>query len=174
MATGSHLALVGLMGSGKTTVGHILAARLARTLIDTDDLIESATGKTIPELFSSEGEPAFRRYELDSLTRALARSELSVIATGGGVVTTPEARRMLELDATVVWLRASPELLAKRLGDDPSRPLLAGRDPLEAIRDMSVHRTPWYEEVADFIVDADDDDADRVADAVLDVVGLTP
>jgi hypothetical protein len=78
-----HLVLVGLMGTGKTTVGQHLSERLGRPLVDTDELVEVATGRSIHDLFSTKGEAAFRRYELDSLTRALAREEPSVIATGG-------------------------------------------------------------------------------------------
>jgi shikimate kinase len=166
-----HLALVGLMGSGKSSVGRLLAERLGRTLIDTDEQVEAATGTTIGELFSTRGEAAFRRYELDTLQRSLARAEPVVIATGGGVVTTSEARRALALDATVVWLRASPEALAGRLHGDTTRPLLGDRDPVEVLSELHEHRAPLYEEVADVIVDVDHDEPSRVADRVLDVLG---
>jgi shikimate kinase len=167
-----HLALVGLMGSGKSSVGRVLADQLDRVLIDTDELVERVTGESISELFRSRGEAAFRRYELDSLGRALARSTPSVIATGGGVVTTPKARRMLARDATVVWLRARPESLLERLRGDATRPLLGDRDPLTVLRELHEHRSPLYAEVADLVVDVDGHRPEQVAAEVLDALGL--
>ena len=169
-----HLALVGLMGSGKSTVGRILADRLDRRLVDTDELVESAVGTTIAELFAARGEPAFRRYELDTLTRSLTRPEPSIIATGGGVVTTTEARQALKIDADVVWLRASPESLAARLHGDDTRPLIGDRDPLQVLSDLHEHRAPLYAEVADVIVDVDGLAPVEVADRVLEMLGLAP
>jgi shikimate kinase len=170
----NHLALVGLMGSGKSSVGAVLAERLGRVLIDTDHLVEANTGTTIAHLFQSQGEAAFRRFELDSLGRALAREEPSVIATGGGIVTSPQARRMLSIDATVVWLQARPEVLAGRLGGDVSRPLLGGREPLTVLTELLEARAPLYAEVADVEVDAGGNDPEQVAEAVLDVLGWHP
>jgi shikimate kinase len=168
-----HLVLVGLMGTGKTTVGQHLSERLGRPLVDTDELVEVATGRSIHDLFSTKGEAAFRRYELDSLTRALAREEPSVIATGGGVVTTAEARHALRTEV-VVWLRASPETLAERLDGDATRPLLGGRNPLEVLRELSEHRKGFYQEVATATVESDGCAPDKVADEVLDVLGWAP
>lgn len=169
-----HIALVGLMGSGKSSIGAILAERLRRVLIDTDHLVETHTGTSIAELFASKGEAAFRRYELDSLMRALARDESSVIATGGGVVTSSDARQMLALDATVVWLRASPQVLAQRIHNDATRPLIGGRDPVEVLTELDAERAPLYAEVAHAEVDAESGDPEQVAMAVLDVLGLRP
>ncbi len=159
------------MGSGKTSVGRLLAERTGRALVDTDDLVETVTGRTITALFSSEGEDAFRRFELESLRRALARTEPAVVATGGGVVTTPEARRALALDSIVVWLDADPATLTHRLEADGARPLLVGRDTREVIDELHERRAPLYREVADRIVVVDGLDPAGVADAVLDVLG---
>jgi shikimate kinase len=167
-----HLALVGLMGSGKSTVGRLLAERLGREFIDTDEQVELATGMSVAELFSRLGEEAFRRYELETLSRALSHRVPVVIATGGGVVTTPRARRALERDGLVVWLRASPEALAARLEGDDSRPLIGDRDPLTVLRSLDEQRRPLYEEVADLVVDVDDLPPDRVAELVLEMMGL--
>ena len=167
-----HLVLVGLMGSGKTTVGHVLAERLGWDYVDTDEQVELATGTTVHELFSTHGEASFRHYELETLKRSLARDTPAVIATGGGVVTTLDARRALAVDAQVVWLRASPDALARRLDGDDTRPLLTGRDPLEALRDLHERRAPLYAEVADVVVDVDEDEPSRVADRVLELLGL--
>lgn len=159
------------MGSGKTSVGEILARRIGRELIDTDNLVEANTGTTIAQLFQSEGEAAFRRYEVESLRRALLREEPAVIATGGGIVTSPEARHMLTVNSIVVWLRADPAALAVRLGDDTTRPLLGKRDAREILTGMQVTRGPLYEEVADLIVDADAGGPEEVAGAIIDALG---
>jgi shikimate kinase len=169
--TTQHLALVGLMGSGKSSVGRVLATRLERELIDTDALVEAATGRPVNEIFASEGEEAFRRYELNSLTRALSRSAPAVVATGGGVVITADARQALRRNATVIWLRADPSVLARRLEGDRTRPLLADRDPLARLKELHDHRAPLYEEVADAVVEADGDNPSEVAEQVLDVLG---
>ena len=169
-----HIALVGLMGSGKTTLARLLAQRLDRALTDTDQLVSEATGMTIAQLFSAEGEAAFRRYELECLRRALARTEPSVIATGGGIVLSPEARSLLGIDARVVWLRATPEILAERIVADGARPLLADRNPLRVLREIAEQRGPLYEAVADAIVDAGHRDPNDVADEVVRVMGLAP
>ncbi|MGY6502304.1 MAG: shikimate kinase [Acidimicrobiales bacterium] len=168
-----HVALIGLMGSGKTTVGRLLAERSHRPLVDTDSLVEAATGQSVAELFGGEGEAAFRRYELDCLARALARSEPSIVATGGGIVLTDAARNLLRRDATVVWLRAAPSTLAARLGDDITRPLLADRDPVDVLTDLETRRSVLYDEVADVVVDADGPDPVDVADRVAAVLGWT-
>lgn len=169
-----HIALVGLMGSGKTSVGEILAQRIGRELVDTDHLVEANTGTTIAQLFQSQGEAAFRRYEVESLRRALLREAPAVIATGGGIVTSPDARHMLTVNSTVVWLRADPAVLASRLGHDNSRPLLGERDALAILTDMHEVRGPLYAEVADLVVDADVGDAGEVADAIIKALGMVP
>jgi shikimate kinase len=166
-----HLALVGLMGSGKSSVGRLLAARMGRELVDTDHLVEQVTGRSIAELFTNEGERSFRRYELESLRRALRRTEPVVVATGGGVVLTADARRALEVDATVVWLRGTPELLARRIDGDRARPLLGRRDTAAVLRALHDQREDLYVEVADAIVDVDEHGPEEVAEQVLDVLG---
>ncbi len=166
-----HITLVGLMGSGKTSVGEILAELTGRSLIDTDRLIEANTGSTIAQLFQSEGEAAFRRYEVESLRRALLRDAPAVIATGGGIVLSPEARHMLTVNSTVVWLQARPEILAARLGRDESRPLLGERDVLGTLTQMLADRGTLYETVTDVAVDADLGGPDEVARAVLTAIG---
>lgn len=166
-----HIALVGLMGSGKTSVGEVLARLIGRDLVDTDQLVEANTGTTIAQLFQSEGEAAFRRYEVESLRRALMREEPAVIATGGGIVTSPVARHMLTVNSTVVWLRADPAVLAVRLGDDDTRPLLGERDALEILTGMHETRGPLYSEVSDLVVDAGVGGPEAVAAVILDALG---
>jgi shikimate kinase len=160
------VALVGMMGSGKSSVGAALAARTGRVLVDLDEAIEQAAGRSVAELFAEEGEAAFRTRELDALMSVLATRSATVVATGGGVVTIPEARAALSDGATVVWLDAPAEVLAERVGAGQGRPLLAG-DPSARLRALDAERRPLYSAVADLVVDAADGSPDAVADRVL-------
>lgn len=163
-----HVVLVGMMGAGKTTVGTALAARLGRQFADTDELVEAAAKITVREIFERHGEAEFRRLEGVILHHALRVDEPGVIGCGGGVVTQPGNRRMLERcdRAFVVWLRARPDTLRARLAGSTDRPLLDG-DPDGAVDRLSAERAPWYAEVADLVVDVDDRDVDAVVEAIL-------
>ena len=164
-----HVVLVGLMGSGKTTVGRQVARRLDRPFIDSDAEVEAATGKTVREIFEDVGEAAFRRVETDVLVRALDSRPPAVIAAAGGVVLDPTNRRLLRERATVVWLRGRPETLARRVTRGAHRPLLDG-DPAAALARMHADREHLYEEVADHVVDIDGCERDDVVAAVMDEV----
>src|SRR5262245_1009332 len=120
-----HIVLVGLMGSGKSTVARALAQRLHRPVVDSDAEIEAKTGRTVREIFATDGEAAFRALETESLQAALDSDEPSVIAAAGGVVLSATNRAALRAaDARVVWLRAEPELLVARVAGGDHRPLL--------------------------------------------------
>ena len=141
--------LVGLPGSGKSVVGRRLAGRHAATFIDLDDRIEKAAGRSIPEIFAEEGEPAFRameRAEIDALGAPDAAADVRrVVATGGGAVVDPRNRWALYRGRVTVWLDGRPEVLAQRLRRSPHvRPLVAGRDPIGAIRDLGAKRERFY------------------------------
>lgn len=168
--TGGHLVLVGMMGSGKTTAGSAVADALGRTLVDSDAQVEARTGRTVREIFESDGEAVYRVFEREALLAALAVPEPSVIAAAGGVVLNPDNRVALKLAGTVVWLRAEPSLLAGRVeGGKDHRPLLAD-DPLATLRRLDGERRELYEEVADHVVDVDDLEPDEVAARILEVV----
>ena len=141
--------LVGLPGSGKSVVGRRLAARHAAAFIDLDDRIEKAAGRSIPEIFAEEGEAAFRameRAEIDALGRPdTAGVVRRVVATGGGAIVDPRNRWALYRGRVTVWLDGRPEVLAQRLRRSPHvRPLVAGRDPIGAIRDLGARRERFY------------------------------
>ena len=170
MTTG-HLVLVGMMGSGKTTVGRRVAARLGRRLRDSDAEVEARTGRTVREIFETDGEPAFRAEEARALAEALDDPEPTLVAAAGGVVLDPANRARLRSAGTVVWLDASPEDLARRVGSRNHRPLL-GNDPLAALRRLDRERRPLYEEVADHVVPVGRRPIDDVVDDVLAVVGV--
>ena len=122
----SHLVLVGLMGAGKTTVGERCAQLLGRPFVDTDALVESLTGSTVAEIFECFGEARFRAEEHRAVEDACASPEPLVISCGGGAVMDPENRARLRANGFVVWLAASPEVLAARVGSGDGRPLLRG------------------------------------------------
>jgi shikimate kinase len=167
---GLIVALVGMMGSGKSAVGEAVARGTGRTFVDLDRRIEAAAGRTIGDLFATRGESGFREIEVDELRSALATSRPSVVATGGGVVTTAEARELLGL-ATVVWLDADIDTLVERVGDAADRPLLAG-DPRGALEMLQVERRPLYAEVADIVVDVSTGTVDEVAGRVMGSIGV--
>lgn len=171
-----HVVLVGLMATGKTTVGRILAAELGRPLLDSDEQVEARTGRTVRELFASEGEPAFRAHETAALADAVDAPVPAVIAGAGGVVLAETNRRLLAgEDTIVVWLRAAADTVLARLraGRDEHRPLLDD-DPDGTIHAMVEQRTPLYAEVADVVVDVEDRTPDQVAIAVLEALGHAP
>jgi shikimate kinase len=161
------LVLVGLMGSGKTTVARIAAERLGRRVIDSDAVIEKATGRTVREIFADDGEDAFRSLETAALLDALATPEPSVIAAAGGVVLRQENRDALKNStARVVWLCATPEVLVGRAMSGGHRPLLDD-DPAGTLQRMYDTRQDLYREVADVIVLVDHRSPNEVAEAVL-------
>ena len=148
-----HIVLVGLMGSGKTTVGRLLAARLGRPLVDSDAVIETTTGRTVREIEHTDGVPAYRVLETAALRDALDSPEPSVIAAAAGVVLREENRAALRAaDALVAWLVADVDVLADRAVTGDHRPLLED-DPLGALQRMQEAREPLYREVADVVVD---------------------
>ena len=164
--TAPHLVLVGLMGAGKTTVGRRCAAALERDFVDTDDIVEAATGMTVAAIFEQFGEARFRELERDSVRDVCASPVALVIACGGGVVLDAANRKQLRTSGFVVWLRASTATLGARVGDGASRPLL--RDgKLATLERLATQREPAYEGVADAVVDTDGRSIDAVARAVL-------
>jgi shikimate kinase len=169
--TDRHLVLVGMMGAGKSSVGRVLARRLDRELLDSDELIEARTGRTVREIWIDEGEPAFRALEAEALSDALASDRPAIIAAAGGVVLSADNREMLQGDAAhVVWLLADVDLLLGRVRNGMHRPLLDD-DPEGTLRRMYDERTELYQQVADAIVSVDHRSVNDVAGAVLRCAG---
>jgi shikimate kinase len=146
------LSLVGMPGSGKTTVGRQLSRRLALPFFDSDHQIEQRLGCSIREYFAREGEPAFRELE-EQVLRELAQGPAAVVATGGGAVLRQGTREALRNGGKVVYLRSSPEELYRRLRHDTQRPLLQVADPLARLRTMHTERDPLYREAAHFQIE---------------------
>lgn len=148
-----HVVLVGLSGTGKTSVGRRIAALLRRPFVDADEEIEERTGRTVRGIFAADGEAAFRELEAEVMADVLASTDPAVIAAGGGAIVNAATRKLLtQPDVFVVWLTAAPEFLASRTTKKAHRPLLDG-DPVGALRRLAEERAPWYEEVADATFD---------------------
>lgn len=168
---GRHIVLVGMMGAGKSTVGRALAAQLGRPLFDSDAMIEARAGRTVREIWVTEGEPAYRVIETGVLLEALADPEPAVIAAAGGVVLSAANRSALaESNALVVWLLADVELLLARVRSGGHRPLLDD-DPEAMLRQMYHDRAALYQEVSDAVISVDHRSVNDVAKAVLRCCG---
>ena len=147
-----RLAIIGLPGSGKSTIGRQLASRLEVDFYDSDAVIERQSGCSIREFFERDGEPAFRDIEhavMDDLTQ---KSEC-VISTGGGVILHPGSRAMLRARCCTVYLHSQPEDIFRRVRKDRNRPLLQVADPLEKLQHLYAERDPLYRETASFVVE---------------------
>jgi len=148
-----HVALVGFMASGKSTIGRKLARALGWLFVDTDALIVRAHGP-IPSIFEKEGEAAFRGYECNAIRAALNRAPPHVVALGGGALTQPENRQLLEERAHRVFIQISPEqVFARVLRGREMRPVLGSAPTLERIKELYAARMADYS-AADFVVDA--------------------
>ncbi|QVL30680.1 shikimate kinase [Telmatocola sphagniphila] len=162
--------LIGYRGSGKSTVGPLLAQHLNWRYVDADTLFEQKHQTTIREYFAAQGEPAFRDRESENLLE-LSREHKTVISTGGGIVLREENRKIMKNTGFVVWLSASPETLFGRIHADMTtadrRPNLAGGG-LSEIQQMLDIRTPLYTQLADLQISCDSLFPDRVAAAILE------
>lgn len=146
------IALVGLPGSGKTTVGRILAKRLQLPFFDADARIEQRIGCSIRDFFAARGEACFRDIEEEVIDELSAFGD-SVLSTGGGAVLREVNRRRLHSRCKVVYLHAQPGDLARRLRRDTQRPLLQVDDPLKRLRELHATRDPLYRETAHFVIE---------------------
>lgn len=158
------MALIGFRCSGKTTTGRLLAEKLGGKFIDTDDVIEKMCGVEIHRFVALKGWAHFRKIETQALERTL-NQDFRVLATGGGIVLQPENIYSLKRKATVFWLRASADVIKRRISqhnERMSRPGLTHENPVEEVASLIQQRTPLYLEASDYIVDADHDDPRKV------------
>jgi shikimate kinase len=149
------IALVGMMGAGKSSIGRRLAARMEVAFFDADSEIEAAAGRPISEIFADYGEPAFRECERKVISRLLAEKPPHVMATGGGAFMAAETRACLKEKAVTIWLRAPVDILFERVKRKGNRPLLKTDDPRATLEHLLAVREPTYA-LADIIIDSED------------------
>jgi shikimate kinase len=159
------IALVGLMGVGKSSVGRRLANALSLPFRDADAEVETAAGRSIPDIFAELGEAAFREGERRVISRLLEQPP-HVLATGGGAFMSPDTRALIKGKAVSVWLKTDLEVLARRVARKNTRPLLIGRDPLEVLKAQADARYPAYAE-ADVTVETGDTPHHTTVDQVI-------
>lgn len=174
---GSELiVLVGLPGSGKSTVGRQLARRLGLPFRDSDHEVEARIGCSIREFFEREGEAAFRDVE-EEVIRELTQAGPAVLATGGGAVLRPANREQLRSTGCVIYLRSLPEELFRRLRHDSQRPLLQVADPLQKLRALYDERDPLYRETCHYVIETGRPSVSTLVNMVmmqLELAGLLP
>jgi shikimate kinase len=160
------IVLVGMMGAGKSSVGRRLAARLGIPFVDADIEIEKAAGMTITEIFAAHGEPYFRAGETRVIARLL-ESGPQVLATGGGAFMNADTRSTIRVKGISVWLRATLEVLSRRIKRRSDRPLLTNADPVETLRRLMDERYPVYAE-ADLTVESRDVPHEAIVDEIIE------
>lgn len=160
------ISLIGLPGSGKTTVGWSLARRLKLDFVDSDQVITQRLGCSIREFFDSAGEEKFRDIEQEVIEEMTSVRQ-GVLSTGGGVVVRAQNRQALSSRSEVIYLRSTPEEIYRRLRHDQSRPLLQVADPLERLRELFGQRDPLYQETAAYVVDTQRPSASKVLNMIV-------
>lgn len=171
MAEKRNIFLVGPMGAGKSTIGRHLADELHLDFFDSDQEIERRTGADIAWIFDLEGEDGFRKRE-ENVIYELTDKQGIVLATGGGSVVNKSVRNRLSARGIVVYLQTTIDKQVARTQRDKRRPLLQTDNPEQVLRDLADERNPMYEEVADYIIDTDDQSARAVANQIVNKIGL--
>ena len=165
-----NIVLIGYRGTGKSTVGRLLAARLGRDLVSTDAEIVKRAQRTILEIVAQEGWENFRDLESD-ICRELASRDQLVIDTGGGAILRAQNVEALKKNSTVFWLTASVETIAKRIGGDNQRPSLTGtKSFVDEIQGVLRERTPKYQAAADYVIATDDQSINQLVEMLLTLV----
>jgi shikimate kinase len=165
-----NIVLIGYRGTGKSSVGRLLAARLGRELVSTDVEIVKRTHRTIPEIVAQEGWEYFRDLE-SNICRELASRDQLVIDTGGGAILRAQNVEALKKNGTLFWLEASVGTIAKRIGRDTQRPSLTGtKSFVDEIQDVLRERAPTYQAAADHVITTDDRSINQLVEAILALV----
>jgi len=168
-----NIVLIGYRCSGKTSAGKIIAERLDKKLIDTDDLVKEKSGKSIDDIVSRHGWHHFRKLERDVIKEISSNDDL-VIATGGGVVTEKENMVNLKKNGFIIWLHSDIETIKERMKKDEqspgNRPSLTGEDPADEIMKVLEEREPVYSDVSDMAIDTGKFGIDEVADTIIEKI----
>lgn len=159
------LALIGFMGSGKSTVGNILARRLGMRFVDLDEVVSRKAGMSVPEIFQHEGEEGFRERESRALRENLEEGD-AVLACGGGIVLRPENVSLLRERCTVIYLQARRETILRRVGGGEGRPLLGVGDVAERVEELMSRREEAYRRAAHLVVATDGRTPEEVAEEI--------
>ncbi|MFW8591703.1 shikimate kinase AroK [Glaciecola sp. 2405UD65-10] len=171
MAEKRNVFLVGPMGAGKSTIGRHLADELHLEFFDSDQEIERRTGADIAWIFDLEGEDGFRKRE-ETIIHDLTDKQGIVLATGGGSVVSKAVRNRLSARGIVVYLQTTIDKQVARTQRDKRRPLLQKDDPETVLTSLAEERNPLYEEVADYVIDTDEQSARAVANQIISKIGL--
>jgi shikimate kinase len=168
-----NIILIGYRGSGKSTVGSKLAARLKMRFVDTDDLIEERQGVPINDIVKSHGWVHFRKLE-KSIIEEISKGNNLIIAPGGGAVLGADNVKSLRRNGLIIWLKADRQTLLKRMNQDPGtnarRPTLTGKGTLEELEEVISTREPFYERASEIQIDASKMDVDAVVESILTVL----
>ncbi len=171
-----NIVLIGFRGTGKSTVGRLLAKRLERDFIDSDNQIESTTGKTIKSIFGNDGEDGFRKIEADVIAE-LSKGDNKVISAGGGAVLREKNVRNLKGNGFLVLLEATPEIIHSRIAHDEKttrqRPSLTDKKPLDEIKHLIAEREPAYKSAADFTVNTSYVSCEDIVNEIITIVNKT-
>ncbi len=159
--------LVGMMGAGKSTVGHALASLIGWPYLDNDELVLQATGLSTPEVLASAGAESLHRIEAAELEKALAMEQSVIVSVAAGVVLDPESRRRMAETSFVVYLRASIATLSERVGTGAGRPWFEKGDATQVLECLYEGRAPLFMEVADLVLDVDATAPDELAQAIV-------
>ena len=160
-----NIYLIGFMGTGKSTVGKLIAQRLGMDYMDTDSMVEAKAGMTVSQIFEDFDEEAFRKLETEILKEVTERKNL-IVSTGGGIVVTKGNMELMKKKGKLVTLMSSPELIYDRIKDDRGRPLLEVDSPLDEIKRLIYERAPFYIN-ADFIVETSELTAEEAAEEII-------
>jgi shikimate kinase len=165
-----NIVLIGYRGTGKSTVGRLLAARLGRELVSTDAEIVKRAQRAIPEIVAQQGWDYFRDLESDICQELSSRDHL-VIDTGGGAILRPQNVEVLKKNGTLFWLTASVETIVKRIGSDNQRPSLTGtKSFVDEIQDVLQERMPKYQAAADHVIETDNRSINQLVETLLTLV----
>ena len=171
-----NIVLIGFRGTGKSTVGRLLAKRLERDFIDSDNQIESSTGKTIKSIFEDDGEEGFRKIEADVIAK-LSKADNKVISAGGGAVLKEENVNNLKNNGFLVLLEATPEIIHSRIAQDKKttqqRPSLTDKKPLDEIKHLIAEREPAYKSAADFTINTSCISCEDIVNEIITIVNKT-
>ena len=166
-----NIYLVGLMGSGKTTLGKILSKKLDKIFYDSDQVIEEKLGVDVPMIFEYEGEAGFREREKDILNKLVGIQNI-VLATGGGIILSKSNRDLLAKNGIVIYLKSNQKDLILRMKNDKTRPLLKNGNIEEIIKKLCKEREPLYEEIADFEIMTKNKRVHEVVNEIIRIIKL--